>query len=175
MRWLWTDNNRRELKGMPKQMRTVRPKAKGAATKATHRTLEELLGVNVDVEVLAENLTDEETLRIIDRAGNLNQEIKAMEPELKRAKVLLMATAKKKGWKTMAASTTLCKIKPKTSTEVDAIGLLRKIRDLKKKHLFAEVFKAQLTKAKEYLGEDELKSISEKKTKAYGSVNLIDM
>jgi hypothetical protein len=159
-------------KVVQKPVRNLRLKEGKEKIKESKRSIEDLVSKNVDPVEMAKTLTDNEVYALVDEAQHYDETMKDAKKKLEPMKVLLLENAKFKEWKTKAGEKAICTIKPSTSTTVVPLELLRKITELGKKKLFDSLFKVKITEAKEYLGKEELESISKVDTKKYGSVGL---
>lgn len=111
-------------------------------------------------KIFAEKLTYAEISELVDLAVAYHLEAKALEEEAKKAKEILLAHAKKKGWKdregTLGGRAVILESsKTETKGIKDFLQLLVKEG---KKDLFYDLVGIKLTQAKKALGEDLLNS-----------------
>lgn len=161
---------------MARKVRQVRLGEVEPVKTQTARTAVQLVALaslkETDLVVLAENMTMTEAQLLIDLATDEDVKAKAAKKIVDAGKKLLMAHARGNKWKTMASKKAVAKISSGTSTQINPLALLKKLRKLGKKHLFESLFKVAITPAKQYLGADEIEDIAEVTTSEYGAMSL---
>ena len=159
------------------EVRTVRvtPSQPKEVEKAKQRSVSELLTIAKQEEKLGEYLTEEEVLAAIDAGGELDLSQKQMAADVKLLKDMVMTHARKNKWKTKVGERCSCTIKPSSSTIINPAKMLSLLVKLGKKKLFDTVFKVQITAAKDFLGKEEIKDISQTETEEFGSASFKSM
>jgi len=120
-------------------------------------------------------ITQSQAQSYVDEGQELNAQLKIMKAKAEMIRGKLMEYAKAQDIKEIYGTKAKASIKQTTSTNIDP-GLLKTLlTKLKKMSLFNSLIGVKITDAKKYLGEENLRPISQITTEEYGSISYKEL